>query len=122
MADVPKGLGDERCGIANEALDGELPRDRSDLDATHQGDAVELANAVHVHENRRQRQAQVHERNQALASREHLRLVTVLGERVNRFFERLGLDVPERRGLHRPCPLPLGRSMGLYTARRVRSP
>jgi hypothetical protein len=59
---------------------------------------------VDVDHDRRAREPHVHERDQALAAGQHLRLRAVAGQQVERLVERAGRVVLERRRLHNPQP------------------
>jgi len=62
--------------------------------------AIEARDAVHVDEHARRREAQLHQRDQALSAGEHLRVVAVLAERRHGLVDGSGLDVVELGGDH----------------------
>ena len=91
-------------------------------------DAGQLADPAQVHQQRRRRQPQLHQRQQRVAAGEELRVLAAVAQRAQRRVERLGSDVVElgagscptslarrgrsgaggsaRRGRRAPCPAP----------------
>ena len=88
------------CLDLRRALDRDLPRHRADLEHPVRDDALELGKPVEIDEDARHREAQVHERYEALAAGQDLGLVAVLAQNLDRLVEAFGGEVLERRGLH----------------------
>ncbi len=110
------GVGDKRHGLDEKGSRFEhrwVPFETSL--ASHGADAqraairpankIELGDAVHVDQQRRFGEAEVEQRNQALAARQDLGVMAVVGESTKNSFEGVGSGVVERSGLQaKPLP------------------
>ena len=109
VPDERRGLGEQRHRgrdrriTLHHPLAGAGPHDQRPVLAPEPG---ELCDPVDVDQMLETRQAQRQHRNQALAPRQHLRLVAVLGEQPANLVDRLRRVVLERRRLHAPRTLP----------------
>ncbi len=104
VANVADDLGQKRAerALGHSLLEGDVAGQRADPElAVGRTEPVELADPVDVDQDRGPRQTEVHRRHEALAARQHLRLVTMLRQQVERLVDRPRSVVLEGCWLHR---------------------
>ena len=104
IRDLRRGGGDRRVARADDVVGGELvvPDQRADPQApVFLLDAVQAFDPVDVDQLTRRGEPELHDRDQALPSREHLRVVAVRGEEAERLVEGRRSVVLEARRQHR---------------------
>src|SRR5262245_60037529 len=108
MPDMRNGERNQR-GVAGDnvgPLNLGMPRQRADFDKfVLLGDAVETLDPIDVDQQGRRRKAHVEGCDQALPTREHPRIVLVLGQKRDGFLKRPHLFVCKWRRFHLSSPL-----------------